>query len=77
MIDYSFLVDVALNFRTTFVGRDDVEVVDGCRIAAVYARGWFLPDLVSSLPWDHIADGLASLRAVKLLKLARVLKVLP
>lgn len=50
-----FLADIALNFHTTYVGKDG-EVIDDLKmIRWNYIRSWFFLDLVSSLPYGILA----------------------
>lgn len=51
LVDWMFLADIALNFHTTYVGKDG-EVIDDLKmIRWNYIRSWFFLDLVSSLPY--------------------------
>ena len=51
MVDWLFIADIALNFHTTYVGKDG-EVIDNLKmIRWNYLRTWFFLDLVSSLPF--------------------------
>jgi hypothetical protein len=54
IVDYIFLFDVALNFRTTY---EDVntteEVLNDKKIFMHYLKGWFCVDLISSLPFPE------------------------
>ena len=51
MVDWLFLADIALNFHTTYVGKEG-EVIDNLKmIRWNYLRSWFFLDLVSSLPF--------------------------
>ena len=54
-VDWLFLADIALNFHTTYVGKDG-EVIDDLKmIRWNYMRSWFFLDLVSSLPYGVLA----------------------
>jgi hypothetical protein len=76
-VDCLFILDVCLNFRTTFVNKN-MEVVDrAVPIACKYLKSWFLLDFLSSVPFDLITAGiLPGLQPVKLLKFGKVMKVL-
>ena len=55
LVDWLFLADIALNFHTTYVGKDG-EVIDDLKmIRWNYMRSWFFLDLVSSLPYGVLA----------------------
>jgi len=75
-IDYIFLVDVALNFRTSYTNRDGVMVVKSRKIAWNYLKSWCVLDLVSSLPLGLLTAGLMpSMQPAKLLKIGKIMKV--
>eukprot|EP00931_Biecheleriopsis_adriatica_P062688 TRINITY_DN37833_c0_g1_i1.p1 TRINITY_DN37833_c0_g1~~TRINITY_DN37833_c0_g1_i1.p1 ORF type:complete len:780 (-),score=165.94 TRINITY_DN37833_c0_g1_i1:320-2602(-) len=74
--DVLFLVDVAINFRTTFIDRDEIVVTNGKKMAVNYLKTWFCLDFVSSMPWDAVTAGLLpSLQAARLLKVGKIAKV--
>lgn len=50
----SFIADILLNFRTTFVSRKGEVVSNSKQIAINYFRGWFALDLLAALPFDHL-----------------------
>ena len=84
-VDAVFLADVALTFATACYDAQGGLVTDGRAIARRYARGWLLPDLAGSFPFDLVAaaavagggggggqgDGVGGLRLVRALKLTR------
>ncbi|KAH7966046.1 hypothetical protein HPB49_013452 [Dermacentor silvarum] len=89
--DAVFAADIVFNFRTGVIVEEDYErvVMDPGFVARSYLRGFFLIDLVSTLPWDymlalmlvlahHEADeGDASFaNTVRLLHLTKFLKLL-
>ncbi|KAL3314861.1 hypothetical protein Ciccas_006508 [Cichlidogyrus casuarinus] len=52
IVDCAFILDVLINFRTTYVNKND-EIISGPgRIAVHYFKGWFLIDIVSAIPFD-------------------------
>jgi hypothetical protein len=56
-VDFLFVVDMALNFRTLLVDNrgnvnDDIEV-----IRSVYLRGWFIIDLLAIMPFELMLAG--------------------
>lgn len=46
------LVDIILNFRTTYVSKCGQVVYDSRQMALNYIRGWFLLDLLAAIPFD-------------------------
>jgi len=86
--DLFFVVDIFLNFRTGLVdpnNKDEI-ILDPKIIRWTYIKGWFIIDLLSSLPFDYayfIASStsteqtlLKASRALRILKLAKVLSLL-
>lgn len=77
VMDVMFLLDIVLNFRTTYIDDNEVFVTNGKQMACHYLRTWFTLDLASSVPWDTITAGLLpSLQPVRLLKVGKIAKVL-
>jgi hypothetical protein len=89
VIDLSFLFDVLVNFNKGLISDDDVIILDRRIIIRTYLTGWFLPDLVSSIPFDVLlakgdgsddggaAIGVAkSTKAIKLLRLLKLAKLI-
>ena len=86
--DTIFLIDICLNFKTGIVDPNNQEevILDSKIIRRKYLRGWFLIDLVSSLPFDYayfIASSssaqqtlIKASRALRILKLAKLLSLL-
>lgn len=74
-LDWIFILDIFLNFRTTFSTDDGVDVVRPCLVARHYLRTWFVIDLVSSVPYDQIADNLPGLQPLRLLKVGKITRV--
>lgn len=55
-VDILFIVDVIINFRTTYVEGRTVKVVSNPRkIACNYLRTWFFVDFVSAMPFELIS----------------------
>ncbi|XP_043498069.1 potassium voltage-gated channel subfamily H member 2 isoform X6 [Polistes fuscatus] len=52
IVDVTFIVDIIINFRTTFVNRNDEVVSHPGKIAVHYLKGWFIIDLVAAIPFD-------------------------
>ncbi|VEN49840.1 unnamed protein product, partial [Callosobruchus maculatus] len=57
IVDVTFIVDILINFRTTYVAGNDEIVSDPVRIAYHYLKGWFLIDLVAAVPFDLLFFG--------------------
>lgn len=56
-VDVTFVVDILINFRTTYVNRNDEVVSHPSKIAIHYLRGWFAIDLMSAIPFDVFVMG--------------------
>ncbi|KAI8116740.1 Potassium voltage-gated channel subfamily H member 3 [Lucilia cuprina] len=54
IVEALFIVDILLNFRTTFVSTKGEVVSDSKMIAINYLKGWFVVDLLAALPFDHL-----------------------
>ena len=52
IVDVMFIIDIFINFRTTFVNATEEVVSDPCRIAVHYVKGWFLVDLLAAIPFE-------------------------
>ncbi|XP_068424992.1 potassium voltage-gated channel subfamily H member 6-like [Clinocottus analis] len=52
IVDIMFIVDIIINFRTTYVNSNDEVVSQSARIAVHYFKGWFLIDMVAAIPFD-------------------------
>lgn len=74
-LDWFFVADIIFNFRTTYSNEEGIEVVKPWLVARHYLRTWFVIDLVSSVPYDQMANGLPGLQPMKLLKVGKVSKV--
>ncbi|XP_066252021.1 potassium voltage-gated channel unc-103 isoform X5 [Euwallacea similis] len=57
IVDVTFIVDILINFRTTYVSGNDEIVSDPGKIAVHYLKGWFLIDLVAAVPFDLLFFG--------------------
>lgn len=58
---FTFISDIILNFRTTYVSSKGEVVSNSKSIALNYFKGWFIVDLLSALPFDflHASDVLS------------------
>lgn len=52
LVDFFFLIDIFVNFRTTYVNKQDEVVSNTSKIAIHYFKGWFIVDLVAAIPLD-------------------------
>ncbi|KAG5892770.1 hypothetical protein JTB14_007985 [Gonioctena quinquepunctata] len=78
IVDVTFIVDILINFRTTYVAGNDEIVSDPVRIAFHYLKGWFLIDLVAAVPFDLLFFGTdtdETTTLIGLLKTARLLRL--
>ncbi|XP_071579054.1 voltage-gated inwardly rectifying potassium channel KCNH6 isoform X9 [Temnothorax nylanderi] len=57
IVDVTFIVDIIINFRTTFVNSNDEVVSHPGKIAVHYLKGWFIIDLVAAIPFDLLLVG--------------------
>nr|XP_003466024.1 potassium voltage-gated channel subfamily H member 6 [Cavia porcellus] len=78
IVDIMFVVDIVINFRTTYVNSNDEVVSHPRRIAVHYFKGWFLIDMVAAIPFDLLifrtgSDETTTL--IGLLKTARLLRL--
>ena len=55
-----FIVDILINFRTTYVNKKDEVVSHPGKIAIHYFKGWFLIDVVAAIPFDLLLFGSGS-----------------
>ncbi|XP_043923548.1 potassium voltage-gated channel subfamily H member 2 [Protopterus annectens] len=78
IVDIMFLIDILINFRTTYVNSNDEVVSHPRKIAIHYFKGWFLIDMVAAIPFDLLifktgSDETTTL--IGLLKTARLLRL--
>uniref|UniRef100_A0A673VU24 Potassium voltage-gated channel subfamily H member 6 n=1 Tax=Suricata suricatta TaxID=37032 RepID=A0A673VU24_SURSU len=78
IVDIMFVVDIVINFRTTYVNTNDEVVSHPRHIAIHYFKGWFLIDMVAAIPFDLLifrtgSDETTTL--IGLLKTARLLRL--
>ncbi|XP_076256580.1 potassium voltage-gated channel seizure isoform X4 [Rhynchophorus ferrugineus] len=57
IVDVTFIIDILINFRTTYVSGNDEIISDPGKIAIHYLKGWFLIDLVAAVPFDLLFFG--------------------
>ncbi|XP_076871723.1 voltage-gated inwardly rectifying potassium channel KCNH7 isoform X3 [Brachyhypopomus gauderio] len=78
MVDIMFIVDILINFRTTYVNVNEEVVSHPTKIAVHYFKGWFLIDMVAAIPFDLLIFGSGSEETttlIGLLKTARLLRL--
>ncbi|XP_078571729.1 potassium voltage-gated channel unc-103-like isoform X6 [Branchiostoma floridae x Branchiostoma japonicum] len=81
IVDVMFIIDILINFRTTYVNKNDEVVSHPGKIAVHYFKGWFLIDVVAAIPFDLLLFGsetdetttlIGLLKTARLLRLVRV-----
>ncbi|KTG33684.1 hypothetical protein cypCar_00001499 [Cyprinus carpio] len=80
VVDVMFIIDILINFRTTYVNHNDEVVSNPTRIAQHYFKGWFLIDIVAAIPFDLLifrsgSDEPQTTTLIGLLKTARLLRL--
>ncbi|KAM9306049.1 voltage-gated inwardly rectifying potassium channel KCNH2 [Gastrophryne carolinensis] len=60
MVDIMFIIDILINFRTTYVNSNEEVVSHPAKIAIHYFKGWFLIDMVAAIPFDLLIFGSGS-----------------
>ncbi|KAJ3592696.1 hypothetical protein NHX12_007823 [Muraenolepis orangiensis] len=78
LVDIMFIIDILINFRTTYVNRNEEVVGQPAKIAIHYFKGWFLIDMVAAIPFDLLIFGSGSdetTTLIGLLKTARLLRL--
>ncbi|KAH9529763.1 Potassium voltage-gated channel sub H member 7 [Dermatophagoides farinae] len=80
-VDVMFIIDILINFRTTYINKKDELVIHPGKIAIHYLKGWFIIDLVAAIPFDLLLFGsqtdetttlIGLLKTARLLRLVRV-----
>ncbi|KAK1159110.1 potassium voltage-gated channel subfamily H member 4-like isoform X1 [Acipenser oxyrinchus oxyrinchus] len=76
-VEMLFILDIILNFRTTYVSQSGQVVYDSRSICIHYAATWFFVDLIAALPFDLLyAFNITVTTLVHLLKTVRLLRLL-
>ncbi|KAJ7984600.1 hypothetical protein DPEC_G00356460 [Dallia pectoralis] len=76
-VEMLFILDIILNFRTSFVSTSGQVVYETRSICIHYATTWFFVDLVAALPFDLLyAFNITVTSLVHLLKTVRLLRLL-
>uniref|UniRef100_A0A3B3VHC2 Potassium voltage-gated channel, subfamily H (eag-related), member 3 n=1 Tax=Poecilia latipinna TaxID=48699 RepID=A0A3B3VHC2_9TELE len=79
LVEILFILDIMLNFRTTFVSTSGQVVYDARSICVHYVTTWLFVDLVAALPFDLLYAfnvTVVSSLVVHLLKTVRLLRLL-
>ncbi|XP_070771278.1 voltage-gated delayed rectifier potassium channel KCNH8 [Enoplosus armatus] len=83
LVEILFILDILLNFRTTFVSTSGQVVYDARSICIHYVTTWLFVDLIAALPFDllyafnvSVYFGVHLLKTVRLLRLLRLLQKL-
>nr|XP_043873259.1 potassium voltage-gated channel subfamily H member 8 [Solea senegalensis] len=83
LVEILFILDIVLNFRTTFVSTSGQVVYDARSICVHYVTTWLFVDLIAALPFDllyafnvSVYFGVHLLKTVRLLRLLRLLQKL-
>ena len=79
-----FAVDIIVNFYSPYKNIEDEWVTDSAKIKRHYLRGWFIYDLISTIPVDFIiylannqsSHPVQALRLLKTIRLFRAMKLL-
>ncbi|XP_026180204.1 potassium voltage-gated channel subfamily H member 4a [Mastacembelus armatus] len=76
-VEMLFILDIILNFRTTYVSQSGQVVYDARSIYLHYCTTWFFVDLMAALPFDLLyAFNITVTSLVHLLKTVRLLRLL-
>ncbi|XP_069107676.1 voltage-gated delayed rectifier potassium channel KCNH8-like isoform X2 [Argopecten irradians] len=76
LVEGLFMIDIVLNFRTSFVSKSGQIVYDGRMVAINYIRGWFPLDLLAAIPFDFLYTiDINTNTPIHLLKVARLLRL--
>jgi len=75
-IDVVFIIDLVLNFFTTFDNLDKILVSDFREIAQEYFQGWFGVDLISSIQISWFGSSVIPREAFRMVKLLKLLKLM-
>ncbi|KAJ8350465.1 hypothetical protein SKAU_G00255950 [Synaphobranchus kaupii] len=83
LVEILFMLDIVLNFRTSYVSTSGQVVYDARSICLHYVTTWLFVDLIAALPFDllyafniSVYFGVHLLKTVRLLRLLRLLQKL-
>lgn len=74
-INYFFMFDILLNFRTGYFKPDGDIVMDQKKAALRYLKTWFVFDALTSFPFEDASQVVTNISALKILKLGKLLRV--
>ena len=81
-VDFFFLLDIIICFRTGFVDQQKVIVMEPKKVAGHYIKTWLIIDLVASIPFDRMAEmnsganlDTGTILYLKLFKLPKFLRI--
>lgn len=78
VFDFTFLVDIFVNFSSAYYDDDKEVVLDRKLISKRYAKSWFPLDFFATVPWELFAgsgsSSLGVLRLPRVLRIGRLLK---
>jgi hypothetical protein len=80
LLDFIFVADLVLNFRTAYMTSSGVLEERPRKIARHYLKSWFLFDLLSCLPFRYVTQTTAgetgkAPKALRLFRLAKMLRL--
>ncbi|KAF7686226.1 hypothetical protein HF521_015588 [Silurus meridionalis] len=76
-VEILFIIDIVLNFRTTYVSTSGQVIFEARQICIHYMTTWLVIDLVAALPFDLLyAFNVSVVSVVHLLKTVRLLRLL-
>nr|XP_028606735.1 potassium voltage-gated channel subfamily H member 8 [Podarcis muralis] len=82
-VEILFIIDIILNFRTTYVSKSGQVIFEARSICIHYVTTWFIIDLIAALPFDllyafnvNVVSIVHLLKTVRLLRLLRLLQKL-
>ncbi|XP_053087525.1 potassium voltage-gated channel subfamily H member 8 [Pangasianodon hypophthalmus] len=76
-VEILFIIDIMLNFRTTYVSTSGQVIFDARQICIHYMTTWLIIDFVAALPFDLLyAFNVSVVSVVHLLKTVRLLRLL-
>ena len=52
VVDIMFVIDIFINFRTTYVDGNNDVISSPCRIAVHYMKTWFIIDMLAAIPFE-------------------------
>ncbi|XP_077997562.1 voltage-gated delayed rectifier potassium channel KCNH8-like [Glandiceps talaboti] len=81
IVEFLFIFDIALNFRTTYVSQSGQVIYKPREIALHYVKSWFFIDLLAAIPLDllylfNVNTGNGAMYLLKLVRLLRVARLL-